>query len=251
MELSIFGNMSESVILQMPLHLLVLILSHLKDMRTLGSAILSHSLFYAAYKDDTQGIVRSVIQRQTPACYMRYAANAHEAAHVDRQDKWAVVQLKGWDMREGSLLEWLARWEQEPASTLAAVAASLSRTHSIVKYFSHRFLEDTSNLVSDFYEPLAHHTGTRKPRRTERYRVYRALYRFQIFCNLGFRTEQDLRPSTESAENFGYACRATLFGQFSPWVNEQLACMHDYLEQLLSKSTYQCLFLVEMNTLGT
>lgn len=236
--------MSDPAILQMPLHLLVLILSRLNDMRSLGSAILSHSLFYAAYKDDAKGIVRSIIQRQIPAFYMRYAANAHEALHVDRQDKWAVVGLKGWDMRKGPLQEWLARWEEEPASTSAAVAASLSRTHSIVKYFSHRFLEDTSKLMSDFY---ASHAGSRKPSRAERYRVYRALYRFQIFCNLGFRTEQDLQPSTEWAETFGYACSATLFGQFSPWVNEQLACMHDYLEHILSKSMYGYLFLVEID----
>jgi hypothetical protein len=27
-----------------------------------------------------------------------------------------------------------------------------------------------------------------------------------------------------------------LFGPFSPWINEQLACVHDYLEEVLSKA---------------
>lgn len=233
---------------QMPLHLVVMILSRLDDMQTLGSAILSHSLFYTAYKDDPKGIVRSVIQWQIPPCFLRYAAIAYEASHVDRQDKWAVVGLRGWDMRTDSLKKWLVEWEQDPASTSAAVAASMSRTYRMVRHFGHRFLKDTLPLASELYvsPSLAFHTKAREPSLAEKYRIYRALFRFQIYCNLGFRTEQDLQPSPEWAQTFQYARSATMFGEFSPWVNEQLACMHDYLEQTLSKCTYKLSTLVKI-----
>lgn len=238
--------MLKPAIQQMPLHLVVLILSRLNTMQTLGSAILSNSLFYSAYKEDTKRIVRSIIREQIGTYLLRYAANAYEASHVDRQDRWAVAELKGWDMREKRLQEWLMEWEQEPSSTSAAVAASLSRTHTLVRYFGHRFLEDTSPLASEFYGAASSHAGSRRPSRTERYRVYRALYRFQIYCNLGFRTEQDLQPNSEWAGIFRHARSAMLFGEFSPWLNEQLACMHDYLEQILSKCTYKLMLLVGM-----
>lgn len=231
--------MSESAILQMPLHLLVIILSRLNDMQTLGSAILSNSLFYAAYKDDPKIIVRSVIRRQIPTYLLRYAANAHQASRVDRQDKWAMMRLNGWDMREGPLHEWLARWEQDPTSASAAVAASLSKTHRVIRYYCQRFFRDTVPFVSELYGPLSSHAEFREPSRAERYRVYRALYRFQIYCNLGFRNEQDLQPSPEWAKDFRHGREATIFGAFSPWVNEQLACLHDYLERRLSRCTYK------------
>lgn len=230
--------MSESAILQMPLHLLVIILSRLNDMTTLGSAILSNSLFYAAYKDNPRIIVQSIIRQQIPPDLLRYAANAYQASRVDRQDKWAMVRLCGWDMRQGPLHEWLARWEKDPTSASAAVAASLSRTHRVVRYYCQRFFRDTAPFVSELYGAQSSRAKYKEPSLAEKHRVYRALYRFQIYCNFGFRNEQDLQPSPEWAKDFQHSREARVFGAFSPWINEQLACIHDYLERRLSSCTF-------------
>lgn len=223
----------------MPLHLLVMILSRLNNIQTLGSAILSHPLFYAAYKDAPRIVVRSITRRHITSYLMRYAANAYEASRIGRHDKLAVLELQGWDMRPALLKEWLVGWESDPASTSAAVAASLIKTHRAVRYFRRRFFKDTAPFASEIRGPLPPHAEPTEPSPAEWYRVYRALYRFQIYCNLGFRTKQDLQPSPEWAQTFQDARSATMFGKFSPWVNEQLACIHDYLERILSKCTYQ------------
>lgn len=207
-------------------------------MQALGSAILSNSVLYAAYKDHMRGIIQSIIRRQIPTILMRYACNAYEASRVDREDEHAVYNLSGWDMRRAPLEEWLHQWEQDPNSTSAAVAASLSRTHSVVRYFCRLFFKDTCTLPlnSELFGTSCHRST--KPSAEERYRVYRALYRFQIYCNLGFRTDDDLQPDVDWARTFRHARNTTLFRSFSPWVNEQLACMHDYLERVLSRGVW-------------
>jgi hypothetical protein len=54
------------------------------------------------------------------------------------------------------------------------------------------------------------------------------MYRYLLYCNL-FRSDTPLDRGLESPITLYF------FQKFSPWVNEQLACVHDYFERVLSR----------------
>lgn len=64
-------------------------------------------------------------------------------------------------------------------------------------------------------------TGKQELSCSERNRLSRNLYRFQIYCHLfGDRESPPLSVVNQ---------RDKYFAHFAPWENEQLACIHDYL----------------------
>ncbi|MCJ1402995.1 hypothetical protein MMC11_006217 [Xylographa trunciseda] len=75
---------------------------------------------------------------------------------------------------------------------------------------------------------------------TERRRIERAFYRFELYCNL-FRERKygDDRFSPEEQ-------RDIFFASYTPWENEQLACIHDYLFDRLSIRAFRVMTLTEI-----
>lgn len=57
-------------------------------------------------------------------------------------------------------------------------------------------------------------------------RYEREFYRFELYCNL----YHDFKTPVMSLEEQ----RVFFFSNFSPWENEQLTCVHDYLIRLLA-----------------
>ncbi|KAH8582380.1 hypothetical protein B0O99DRAFT_603455 [Bisporella sp. PMI_857] len=64
------------------------------------------------------------------------------------------------------------------------------------------------------------------PTQGETARIKRALYRFEIFCNVFRRTRPRVPVPDEYLDHF--CCR------FSPWENEQMGCIQDFLFRLVS-----------------
>ncbi|KAJ9646962.1 hypothetical protein H2204_000654 [Knufia peltigerae] len=62
------------------------------------------------------------------------------------------------------------------------------------------------------------------PTPTEIRRIQRTLYRFEIYCNL-FRARKKPPAAAFDVDEH----RTVFFSKFSPWENEQLGCIHDYL----------------------
>jgi hypothetical protein len=244
----------EHPFLRMPLHLLTLILSELDDMQSLGSAIRSHRLLYAAYQDDTNTVLKSIIRRQIPPSLMRYAVAAYDAHHTNRDDKEAlsglvVGLLSRRDRRGRPLQESFLKHRIEDKTGAAALAASLSRTHSVIQYFCRRFLADTLPLAPEVFGPAR--SPSAEASADEIFRTCRALYRFQIYCNVGFHDNHNGEPGRDLSQGWSSVLREcqehTHFQAFSPWVNEQLGCIHDYLERVLSRglSSMPCKLQVE------
>lgn len=233
----------EHPFLRMPLHLLTLILSELDDMHSLGSAIRSHRLLYAAYQDDINTVLKSILRNQIPAGLMRYAVVAYDARYVIRDDKNALDELlvrtlARRDRRGITLQERFLKSRIENNPKAPALAAALSSTHSVVQHFSRRFLADTLPLAPQVFGSAR--SGSAEASADEIFRACRALYRFQIYCNVGFRDfdrtgDPDGDPSQRWSDVLRECQKYTHFRAFSPWVNEQLACMHDYLERELSR----------------
>ena len=64
--------------------------------------------------------------------------------------------------------------------------------------------------------------------RQEICRIERALYRFEIYCNI-FRES----PKAQYSSVYGEQKRL-FFSNFAPWENEQLGCIHDFLARVVS-----------------
>jgi len=216
----------------MPVHLLSLILSDLDGMQTLGSAILSHSSFYAAYKEQSTAIIHRIVQNQIPLDLIPYAIAVYRATQVDHHNSKDVKSLLARHFDNIALPPSLML---RPEHLEPAVAHLISKTHSAVERFSHDFVDDTLPLTQD--QLGLHRQNYNQASTSEIFRIRRALYRFQLYCNLTFRDQSDLRRSKQQRANLDSYLRLNYFGYFSPWVNEQLACIHDYLERVLSVGT--------------
>lgn len=247
--------------LELPVHLVSLILAQLDSMQSLGSAILSHSIFYQSFRDDTKRIVQGILRNQIPPELMQYAAAAFETKFVDNNDEVKVGTLlrsafEGIGRQQNGVqfqewcLEWIfdhnvdgtgfstaliTRLGDQTYQSMGAVSIAnvFSKTHGIVEYFCGRFAGERLPLIQHLmvgWRPEA------CPSKREAFRIRRALYRFQIYCNLLFRNENDFHPERRVRQMRSSYIVRHFFGCFSPWVDEQLACIHDYLEDILSRA---------------
>ncbi|KAK2601303.1 hypothetical protein N8I77_010763 [Diaporthe amygdali] len=230
-------------------------------MQSLGSAISSHSIFYQSFRDDTKRIVQGILRNQIPPELMQYAAAAFETKFVDNNDEVKVGTLLrsafegiGCQQNGVQFQEWCLEWifdhnvdgtgfptalitrlgdQTYQSMGAVSIANVFSKTHSIVEYFCGRFARERLPLIQHLM------VGRRPeacPSKREAFRIRRALYRFQIYCNLLFRNENDFRPGRRVRQMRSSYIVRHFFGCFSPWVDEQLACIHDYLEDILSRA---------------
>jgi hypothetical protein len=224
--------MTEQAIHRLPLHLISLVLSQLDNMQSLASAIFSHSSLYAAFAEDRTRIVSTIMTNQIPADTMRYALCTHAAAtstSLNRRDMNQIGQFlfdhfgNDLDMPEDPFAL--------PGPLDLHLANALSRTHAMVQHFTRDLLRDTLPLVQEHLGLQRRNETTASPE--EEFRIHRAMYRFQLYCNL-FRQTYD----SEQARQLRVVLHTRFFRYFSPWVNEQLACIHDYFERVLSRGMF-------------
>ena len=129
---------------------------------------------------------------------------------------------------------WVNSWRDilkvldQPAPVNVGAASTLSKTHAMIESFARDFIQDTLPLAD-------REIGLEREDKTtvssdETFRIHRAMYRHMVYCNL-FRHPSDtpLRGGLEAAISLYFSQK------FAPWVNEQLACVHDYFERVLSR----------------
>lgn len=224
--------MPNHAFLQMPLHLLSLVLSQLDSMPSLASAIFSHSSFYAALDEDRDRIIRTIVRNQIPREIRCYALPAYLAAsgglghgREEINDFLSHHIVYVFESPWVNSSEDLGPLDQ-PGPVNVDVASTLSRTHAMIEHFARDFIHDTLPLAND-------EIGLGRDDKTvvssdETFRIHRAMYRYLLYCNL-FRSHTALGRGLESPITLYF------FQKFAPWVNEQLACVHDYFERVLSR----------------
>lgn len=254
---------SSPPLLELPLHLVTMILAQLDSVPSLGSAILSHSLFYSSFRYDTRYIVQLILRSQIPFELIHYAEAAYKIKFVDNEKGKEIHNVLrrafiGFDCRYDGApsQEWCLEWvfhhsmggtqipnelsERQDNQSYTfmdslSMANSISKTHAFVEYFCGCFVRDRLPLMQKLVgRPQS--SGEDRPSQMELFRIKRALYRFQIYCNLVFRNEVDFHPARWVRARRNYLLDRYFFNPFPPWINEQLCCIHDYLEQVLSRS---------------
>lgn len=223
--------MALSNLLQMPLHLIAKVLVELECMRSVGSAILSHPIMYAAFKEYPKTVIYRILLKQVPRELIAYAVLAYNTSwrgyrgpqEMRRLIHSALRCVEGMSNDEIDLWLWGA---MERMGFNPATVSSLSKIHTLVEHFTRRYLKDTLPIASRDLFRRQSPTNARRPSETEVFRIRRGFYRFQIYCNLVRMANNDTEHSLLARQ---------FFLRWSPWVNEQLACIHDHLEGVLSE----------------
>ncbi|MCJ1382882.1 hypothetical protein MMC17_005995 [Xylographa soralifera] len=194
-----------------PIELLQLILCALPDAVTLRAVVLSHPSFYRAFSAAKDLIPLQVLLNQIPLDLLP------DALVVLRSS-----QLKPWSRER--VQEFLAHYYEGKLL--------LMHTWTIPDAVSASVLyDDIAFFMANFTAmALAAHPVTGEPEESplaltshERSRIVHTFYRFELYCNL-FRKYR-LKDNRFSPEEQ----RSIFFGNYSPWENEQLGCVHDYL----------------------
>ncbi|KAI0007425.1 hypothetical protein F4779DRAFT_592003 [Xylariaceae sp. FL0662B] len=196
---------------RLPLELVQQVFTHL-DLASLRNVALSCRDFFNAFKSAEVLITSDILLRQIDLDVLPEAILVNESRHlgepsVDKGTRFANDYLKS---RTSAPLRWKL-----------VDALPLERFHKFVHYLAALFageaLERQPRLLALGEQP--------NPSCEEIRRFERALYRFQLFCNIV--GELDPIEDEELREMF--------FDHFSAWENEQLACLHDFLVRVVAK----------------
>ena len=190
---------------QLPLEAKQAILSSLTDIASLKATALTCSSFYYALKNAEQLIITEVLFNEIDIDVL---PEAIVAGKVKTWTRTAVFAANIFQSRQP--ISPKKRWEISELLPLSKIAKHINF-----------FAADLAEKALASMPPVS-----LPPSREELNRIKRALYRFEIYCNL-FRS---LGSSTQVLQPRLHGPRANaFFGCFSAWENEQLTCVYDYL----------------------
>ena len=203
---------------QLPLEAKQSILSSLTNIASLKATALTCSSLYQAFKSAEELIITEVFLNEIDIDVLPEAIIAHKSETWTRPPVFAAEHLQS----------------RQPISSKKRLnipeLLPLSKTAKHIDYFAHDFASQALAARPPISAP---------PSREELNRIKRAFYRFEIYGNMF----TSLSPPTQMFEvQVHVAPAAIFFACFSPWENEQLACVHDYLFSIVAPSMF-CLLL--------
>ncbi|KAI1408104.1 hypothetical protein F5Y13DRAFT_114782 [Hypoxylon sp. FL1857] len=195
---------------QLPLELLQRILTHL-DLQSLRNAALSCRTLLNAFKSAEVLITSEILLRQINYDVLPEAILVHKSWSLGKPSVSKGI----------AFAENLKRREPAPTKWNLADALPLARFHEKVSYLAsqaaYEALEKQPRLLAIGESPT--------PTCEELCRFERALYRFQLYCNVVGPTF----PLTDEE------LLDMFFEHFATWENEQLACIHEHLVRVVSR----------------
>jgi hypothetical protein len=206
----------KSALESLPAELKVIIFLALPDLISLKSIALTSRSLYNAVKSTERYFVRPFLSKELEFDVLPEAAAVIASSRIKSRTKPQMVTCAANHLRCRST------WNKKFDFTLAD-ALYMSKLHKKIQYFTKNFFltafqdlcwEETHNheVPESHPAPLT---------RNETARIMRAFYRFEVYCNL-FRYEQKQQNYTAEEQ------QELFFSWFSPWENEQLACVETY-----------------------
>ncbi|KAF9871476.1 hypothetical protein CkaCkLH20_11123 [Colletotrichum karsti] len=207
---------------EMPSELVASILRNLGDLRSLASALLACRHIYSSFKQSPD-ITAVVLRRYVMPALLPYAVVALEASLLPLDhDRSSVRNLLSKLYNEPSKLE--DRISSMPFNLLF----KMERRHDLVQAFAAEFATGAWALLreGDDSMPLAVALSP-----SEHLRFCRAFYRTDIFYSL-FRAESISPSGAFEDDMYPY-----FFAKHTPWENEQIGCVQDFLETRVEKAS--------------
>ncbi len=200
------------------------ILSSLADVASLRALILTCSTLHRAFLGVKSLTIANIIRAQIDPNLMQDALTTLRFSRITPCSKVAAENLRRDYIRREtsfSVPKWTFR------DTL-----DLSELHSHVEFFARIF---ASSALSHNPVTGLPKTGPVKISPSELIRIERTLYRFEFYHTSFAKRELPVGLTEIFTENNTVQDRARyLHTGFAPWENEQLACIRDYLFEILS-----------------
>lgn len=185
------------------------ILSGIANIISLRAAALSCPALYSAFLSAETHIVTHVLFNEVDFGVLPEAIIAQEALRQEPCTEKLVQEFIARHLHERHLPP--KRWS-------LCDAIRIAKLHACVSELALQFIAVVTTKSSII--------ESRSVTRAEICRIERALYQFELFCNL-------FRGFEDSDYSLLKRLFDTFFDKFSPWEIEQLACVHDYLVQII------------------
>jgi hypothetical protein len=204
---------------QLPLEAKQAILSALTDIESLRATALTCSSLYHAFKHAEDLIIAEVLLNEIDVGVFPEALLAQKSTVRTKIHGFAAEHLQ---TRQPVIPK--KRWRYSEVLPLGRLA-------KCINYFAGDFASNTL---------AARPPVTLPPSREELNRIKRAFYRFEIYSNIfdGMSPPSWASQSLVPQGQVQLTPWAIFFASFSPWENEQLACVHDYFVTLLAPSKF-------------
>ncbi|KAJ6780402.1 hypothetical protein PWT90_02289 [Aphanocladium album] len=228
----------EASLTQTPLHVLGLVLRELDTLQSLGAAILAHPVLHAAFAEDPARITRDILDAQMSPATARLAYAAHAARSVDRTSTDAVKKFAD---------DWLVPLDDDAAAAQAgseggplgvwpwglslADVVSMSKAHGVVEDLTRRLVDAALPQCEGLFG--TRRTDYARATPAEVARIHRVLYGYEIYCGLLFRDAGDCKADLSWRTEVNFQLSAALYHDNVVKANNQLACIHDFLENIV------------------
>ncbi|KAJ5929175.1 hypothetical protein N7454_007023 [Penicillium verhagenii] len=207
--------MEISRMLNLPVELRSAILRQLPRVEDVWSAIQSNKSLYEALLEDTT-IVSYVFHKQVDAKLLQYAATFLEL------DKTPQIKRSHKDIST-TLKKCFSLTQSQASEELALIslreALHLMNLHRTIQKFATKYSTQALALLQDD-ELLKGSVLSFTP--SEIHRIERSFYTVELYCSLFGQS----RPRLSLADQIDL-----FFKRFTPWENEQLSCVHDFLKE--------------------
>ncbi|KAF2795333.1 hypothetical protein K505DRAFT_302244 [Melanomma pulvis-pyrius CBS 109.77] len=182
----------------------------------ISAAALTCRSLLLAFLDAKSLIENKVLRNEIRRDVLPEALAVLNSARMLRQSQRSVSSIQ-------EFLEENFTFRIEPHGQLASADVyALSRLNDLITRIARRYIACVLKESPGGQEDVG-----RRPSKDEVARVHRAFYRFELWCNL-FRTHKTNETILEPDQQ-----REVFFDRFSPWENEQLACINDYLARAI------------------
>ncbi|KAK8136767.1 hypothetical protein PG984_004707 [Apiospora sp. TS-2023a] len=196
-----------------------LVLSALPDVASLRATILSCPLFYSAFLEAEGAITTRVLLGQIDASVLPEAIAALESSRL-RLDGGEEIYNEG--VVRAFMDQNLRHRPLVPRSWSLLEALRVTQLHVSVGELVAKFINEATS------EPPLIRSRSISVTRQELCRIERALYRFEIYCNI-FGGSLTRSPISLTRLRFYREQKRLFFTNFAPCENEQLGCIHDFL----------------------
>lgn len=209
----------------LPAELKASILHSAPNISTLQTLVRSSPLYHKVYLDKRKVILSAVLLRDIGPQVLPDALAVHKASQIG---------FDGSGLRKDNVKSFISQYKAERGSSSPATCdsldigtlESLSRLQSVVTRITFDFCKATLSVHSVTRERIQPHGDLSI---NEKRRIYRALYRFELFRAL-FTEPGGIQIPPESRRCFDSMDQSLLFlSIFKVWEVEEVACVRDYI----------------------
>jgi hypothetical protein len=218
------------------------ILASLSGIRYLLPAVLTHRTFNTAFKEHRQYILRGILLRQIPYRLLPLAIATHKATKAIHQRWDADHDCHNWEAVSGLLEEAFSQpsplypFRNMPILSPEDIL-SMEKRQAMIGHFTEDFARTALSRFKDIFADSEIGSRDETCTEMERDRLFRAFYRFELYSSTFGRKALDFAiggaelVSQVELDQVLRRILALFFWPWSPWANEQFACVFQYLDE--------------------